>query len=86
MFLMRRAGQNISALRRERNMTQMELADRMGVSFQAVSNWERGESMSDIVKLTELARLLGVAIDDLLGESAPLVEGLAQQPAQTYVQ
>lgn len=84
MFLMRRVGQNISTLRRERNMTQMELADRMGVSFQAVSNWERGESMPDIAKLPELARMLGVTIDDLLGESAPLVEGLTQQPAQVY--
>ena len=39
----------------------------MGVSFQAVSNWERGASMPDIGKLPELARALGVSVDELLG-------------------
>lgn len=45
-FDMRRIGQTIARMRRERNMTQMQLADEMGVSFQAVSNWERGVSHS----------------------------------------
>ena len=48
MLNMERVGRKISELRRERNMTQMELADQMGISFQAVSNWERGTSMPDI--------------------------------------
>ena len=43
-FDMHRIGQTIACLRRDHNMTQMALADAMGVSFQAVSNWERGES------------------------------------------
>ena len=47
MLNMERVGRKISELRRERNMTQMELADQMGISFQAVSNWERGNSMPD---------------------------------------
>lgn len=42
-FDMRRIGATIAQLRREHNMTQMQLADEMGVSFQAVSNWERGD-------------------------------------------
>lgn len=46
MLNMERVGRKISELRRERNMTQMELADQMGISFQAVSNWERGVSQS----------------------------------------
>ena len=45
-FDMHRIGQTIAGLRREHNMTQMALADAMGVSFQAVSNWERGDSHS----------------------------------------
>ena len=45
-FDMHRTGQTIARLRREHNMTQMALADAMGVSFQAVSNWERGVSHS----------------------------------------
>ncbi len=46
VFDMRRIGASISQMRREKNMTQMQLADEMGVSFQAVSNWERGDSHS----------------------------------------
>ena len=60
-------GRRISRLRKEKDMTQPALADVMGVSFQAVSNWERGASMPDIGKLPELAQALGVSVDELLG-------------------
>ena len=45
MFSMEKIGIRISTLRKQQNMTQMELADRLGISFQAVSNWERGVSL-----------------------------------------
>lgn len=45
-FNMDQIGRKISELRREQSMTQMELADKLGISFQAVSNWERGVSQS----------------------------------------
>ncbi len=53
-------------LRKAKDMTQMELADLMQVSYQAVSNWERGNSMPDISKLVDLARILDVSIEELL--------------------
>lgn len=74
MFDMKKIGKKIATLRKEANMTQMELADRMGISFQAVSNWERGNSMPDISKLPELAEIFGVTLDELLGEKSALVE------------
>lgn len=77
-FDMHRIGQTIAGLRREHNMTQMALADEMGVSFQAVSNWERGQSMPDISKLPELAELFGTTIDALLGRHSPLIEMAAE--------
>ncbi|MGN1368158.1 MAG: helix-turn-helix domain-containing protein [Aristaeellaceae bacterium] len=83
-FDMRRIGQTIARLRREHNMTQMHLADEMGVSFQAVSNWERGQSMPDIAKLPELAELFGTTIDALLGHSFPLVEHAAEGRLEEY--
>jgi transcriptional regulator with XRE-family HTH domain len=67
MFDAMEIGRRISRLRKEKDMTQPALADVMGVSFQAVSNWERGASMPDIGKLPELAQALGVSVDELLG-------------------
>lgn len=74
MFDMRKVGRNISEARKKRNMTQMELADRMNVSFQAVSNWERGNSMPDIAKLPELAEIFGATVDELLGGKIAALE------------
>lgn len=50
-----------------RDMTQMALADAMGVSYQAVSNWERGNSMPDISKLENLCQTLDLSLEELLG-------------------
>lgn len=60
-------GVNIRRMRIEREMTQEELANFAGVSFQAVSKWETGTTMPDIALLPCLAELFGVRIDDLFG-------------------
>lgn len=75
MFDMSKIGRNIAELRKKAGLTQMGLADAMGISFQAVSNWERGRTMPDISKLPELAAILGVTVDGLLGgDEAQVVE------------
>lgn len=66
MFDVIKIGRTISKLRQQNNMTQAELADQLGISFQAVSNWERGVSSPDIAKLTELSEIFQVPIDDIL--------------------
>lgn len=66
MFDTVKTAKNIKEKRMAKNMTQTELADAMGVSFQAVSNWERGNSMPDIGKLSDLAKVLGCSVDELL--------------------
>lgn len=64
-------------------MTQFEIADRLGISYQAVSNWERGNSMPDIAKLPELAEIFGVTVDEILGGGNPVVEKVtAGEPVQ----
>lgn len=84
-FDMKRIGKNIATLRRDHNMTQMQLADEVGVSFQAVSNWERGNSMPDISKLPQLSELFSVSIDELLGDSSPLVEKAAEGKLEEHL-
>ncbi len=78
MFDMKKVGKKIAELRKANNMTQMELADIMDISFQAVSNWERGNSTPDISKLPELSNLFGVSIDEILGVSSPLLKSAAE--------
>ena len=67
-------GKRITLLRKEKGLTQVELATHMGVSPQAVSKWENDQTCPDISALPKLARLLGVSVDELL-------EGKAELPA-----
>lgn len=60
-------GKIISQLRRQRAMTQLELAQKLGVTNQAVSKWESDQCCPDILLLPELADALGVSIDALFG-------------------
>lgn len=66
MFDMSKVGRKFSQLRKQKNMTQMELADKLNISFQAVSNWERGQTMPDISKFPELSDIFEVSIDEIL--------------------
>lgn len=65
-------GRRIQALRREQALTQDALAERMGVTPQAVSKWENDQSCPDIMSLPMLAKELHTTVDTLLtGEAAP---------------
>jgi transcriptional regulator with XRE-family HTH domain len=63
-------GQNIRNLRRERELTQEELAERIGVTSQAVSKWESGAGLPDISQIVPLASVFEVSTDALFGTSA----------------
>jgi len=78
MFDTQKIGRKIATLRKRNNMTQFELADRLAISFQAVSNWERGNSMPDISKLPELAQILHTTVDDLLCTENPAVHDIME--------
>ena len=62
-------GQIIRQLRLERGMTQEELAEILGVTFQAVSKWENDTGMPDISQVVPLAHVFGVSTDMLFGVS-----------------
>ena len=62
-------GANVKRYRREKNLTQEEVATHLGTSFQSVSKWERGEGYPDIEVLPALANYFGITVDELLGVS-----------------
>ncbi len=64
-------GERIREERSRLGLTQASIADALQVSAQAVSKWERGENAPDVVIIPDLARLLGVSTDRLLGTTAP---------------
>ena len=57
---------NLHNLRMLKDMTQEEVAERIGVSRQAVAKWENGESTPDILKCAALAKLYGTTLDELV--------------------
>lgn len=58
--------QKISEIRKARSLTQEQLGAKLGISSQAVSKWEKGESMPDIMLLPSLCEILGITADALL--------------------
>ncbi len=78
-------GLNIRGLRKNKDLSQEMLAERLGVTFQAVSRWERGESYPDITLLPAIANFFGVSVDYLLGtegeKEAEEVEKIVEQCA-----
>ncbi|GGH81547.1 transcriptional regulator with XRE-family HTH domain [Pullulanibacillus pueri] len=71
-------GSYISDLRKKADLTQVELAERLNVSHQAVSKWERGESLPDIGTLLEIAKQFNTTVDTLLSgrKSHKLYQGV----------
>ena len=63
-------GKRIAFYRKERGITQKELADLLHISYQAVSKWESGKSLPTVEMLYEISNLLHVTVDILLNENA----------------
>lgn len=70
--------ENIQRLRRQAGLSQEALAEKLGVSRQAVSKWESGAALPELEKLAELAQLFSVRLDELVGLTAPNAPETAQ--------
>ena len=62
-------GENIKRMRHERDLTQEEMVAHLGISFQSISKWERGDGYPDITMLPVLSNYFGISVDELLGVS-----------------
>ena len=67
-------GANIAAYRKSRGMTQATLGEKLNYSDKAVSKWERGESVPDVITLVAIARQFGVTVDELVQDPNALPE------------
>ena len=71
-------GEFIAQCRKEHNMTQMQFAEKLGVTNKAVSKWERAESIPDVFTLKEIVDIFGVTMDYLLeSEHKEINKGLS---------
>ena len=79
--LKKQIGDNIASYRKRLGLTQAGLAEKLNYSDQAVSKWERAESVPDVLTLAALAEVLGVTVNDLLVDPNELPEetGAVQQ-------
>lgn len=86
--LKRRIGSNIAAYRKRLGWTQAELAEKLNYSDKAVSKWERGESVPDVLTMADMAGKLGTTVNDLLADPNALPEqtGAVQQTMGKVVQ
>ena len=72
--LKKQIGDNISAYRKRLQMTQAGMAEKLNYSDKAVSKWERGESVPDVLTLMQIADLFDVTVNDLLEDPNQLPE------------
>ena len=68
MFIMdqEKIGKFIATLRKEKGLTQQELAEKLGVSRQTISKWETAETVPDIYEAKKLAKLYNLSLDELI--------------------
>ena len=64
--------QNLARLRREKGVTQAELAEQFNYSDKAISRWEHGDTLPDVNVLCELCEFYGVTLNDLVAEDCTL--------------
>lgn len=76
-----KTGNFIAAKRRELGLTQQQLADRLHISFQAVSKWENGSAYPNVEILYDLGTVLGVSVDEILSGNEKVEEGLSYSKA-----
>lgn len=72
--LKQQIGNNIASYRKRHHFTQAKLAELLNYSDKAVSKWERGESVPDVITLAQIAELFEISVDDLLVDPTALPE------------
>ena len=78
-------GMMISSLRKEKGMTQLQLAEKMGVTDKAVSKWERDLSFPDINSIPKLAEVFEISVDELMQVKTETKENMSKNKIDEIV-
>ena len=81
----KKIGKVIAKRRKEKGMTQLELAEKMGVTDKAVSKWERDLSFPDINSIPKLAEIFDVSVDDLMQVKTETKENMSKNKVDEIV-
>jgi transcriptional regulator with XRE-family HTH domain len=76
--LKKQIGANLSAYRKRQGLTQAELAEKLNYSDKAVSKWERGDSVPDVLTLMQLADLFDITVNELVADPDVLPDNLGK--------
>lgn len=76
--------ENLASLRKSKNLSQEEIADRLGVSRQAISKWENGQALPETANIMKLCEILEVTPNELLGYEERKAQPVEQIPYNNY--
>ncbi len=79
-------GKFIAEKRKEQNLTQMQLAEKLGITDRAVSKWETGKSLPDASIMLELCGLLKITVNDLLSGEVVSMENYNEKTERTLIE
>ena len=79
-------GKFIAECRKQKNLTQMQLAEKLGITDKAISKWERGIAMPDTSIMLELCDILGISVNELLSGEKISMENNNQKNEQLLLE
>lgn len=79
-------GKFISACRKEKELTQMQLAEKLNITNRAVSKWETGKSMPDVSLMLDLCGILGITVNELLSGERIAMEDYQKRAEENLVE
>ena len=82
---MTNVGENIKKMRKKLKITQDELAEKLSVTRQAVSNWENGKTEPDIETLTNISQIFDISIDELVDGIPKGIKELRGKKSHLYI-
>lgn len=82
----RKIGKFIAEQRKSKNLTQMQLAEKLGITDKAISKWERGIAMPDTAIMLELSEILGISVNELLNGEKINMENNNEKNEQLLLQ